>query len=280
MYMLPVYVINLPRHTERREWMATSLFEKGISSEFINAIDAQHFGSRFKKYIEGHKISCSEAACHASHRKTWRKILASNHSFALVLEDDVHLGENISSLIEYDFSGLDFDFIKLEIYTRRGLWLDKQYTMISDRILKRLRSTHLGAAAYIISAAGARKALHWSQYKYQPVDYLFTREAMENYKLNVFQLLPAIATQDNMLNILKFLPENGAKGSHNRSAAIFPQNLQSSIGTDRSSHTSTTLHPKLIREISRPFKQLAAVIRFTLDGHRHPEREWTRLDFR
>ncbi len=82
--MTQTYVINLDRSTERMAHMAELLSAQGLEFIRIPAVDDK---------MQGPHVSCF-----LSHIKVWETFLASDHDYALVLEDDVlmavtaHLG--------------------------------------------------------------------------------------------------------------------------------------------------------------------------------------------
>jgi glycosyl transferase, family 25 len=143
-------------------------------------------------------LSKAETALILSHRKAWRKLLAGSDDFAIVLEDDVHLGEGFAALIASDWAGLSFDVIKLETMFHRIL-VARSGAPLGDRGLHRLKSEHVGAAGYIVSREGARKLLRSTRRLDEPVDQtLFGRRAIRRDEIVAYQLVPAIVVQDNV----------------------------------------------------------------------------------
>lgn len=199
--MLTVYVINLMRNPERRTWMERELTKAGVTgTSFVNAVDGQRFGAPCEAWLKvraiNHRLSKNEAAVVLSHRKAWRAMLASGGAPAVVLEDDVHLGQDFKELLAVDWGRWDFDIVKLETM-RNKVWLSRQCESVNGRRLHCLRSIHWGAAAYVISAAGARKMLERTRTEFEPINStLFGHNTISTGRFSAFQLVPAIAVQD------------------------------------------------------------------------------------
>ena len=177
--MIPVYVINLARSPERRAFMLEVCARARVVPDFVAAVDGRACRS------SATALSMAETALILSHRKAWRKLLASQDDFAIVLEDDVHLGERFAALIASAFAGLAFDVIKLETLFHRTL-VARDGARLGDRMLHRLRSEHVGAAGYIVSRDGARKLLQSTRRLDEPVDQtIFGRRAIRRGEIVV-----------------------------------------------------------------------------------------------
>ncbi len=190
----PVYVLNLARSPERRKFMQDACTRAGVTAEFIAAVDGRACHSTGPPRA----LSKAETALILTHRKAWRRLLAARENFAVVLEDDVHLGEGFSALVGSDWAGLSFDVIKLETMFQRIL-VDRSGVRLGDRRLHRLKSEHLCGAGYVVSREGARKLLRSTRRLDEPVDQtIFGRRAIRRGEIVAYQLLPAIVVQDNL----------------------------------------------------------------------------------
>ncbi|HXT06909.1 MAG TPA: glycosyltransferase family 25 protein, partial [Roseiarcus sp.] len=191
--MIPVYVLNLARSPERRAFMAQGLAQAGIAPEFVAAIDG-----RARRLPRHPRLSSAETALILSHRKAWRRLLASPADHAVVLEDDTHLGHGLSGLLGADWGRVRFDLVKLETVFDR-VWLARRGIALSDRTLRRLGAEHLCSAGYLVSRAGALKLLAATRALAAPIDHtLFGRAAIFERRLVAYQLDPAIVVQDNL----------------------------------------------------------------------------------
>jgi glycosyl transferase family 25 len=192
--MIPVYVINLARSPERRAFMREELAKAGVSADFVMAVDGRACRARAALHL-----SVAETALILSHRKAWRRLLKSGAPFGVVLEDDVHLGENFATLLGADWGAHIFDAVKLETMFDR-VWIARRGEAVVGRTLRRLGAEHLGAAGYLISRAGARKCLAMTRGLTEPVDQtLFGRTTIFEGRLRVLQLAPGAVVQDRLL---------------------------------------------------------------------------------
>jgi len=89
--------------------------------------------------------------------------------------------------------------VKLETMSTR-VWLARRGLGVAGRTLRRLGAEHLGAAGYLISRAGARKALALTRPLCECADQtLFGRGPIFEGAVVAYQLFPAIVVQDNVL---------------------------------------------------------------------------------
>ncbi len=191
--MIPVYVLNLARSPERRAFMEAGLARAGVSPEFVAAVDGRACAR------PAGALSKAEVALILSHRKAWRRLLRSTAEFAVVLEDDAHVGADFPALLSADWRGLGFDAVKLETMYDR-VWTARSGVQIAGRSLRRLGAEHLGAAGYLIGRAGARKLLTLTRRLDEPVDQiLFGRAAIFEGRVVAYQLVPAAVVQDQLV---------------------------------------------------------------------------------
>jgi glycosyl transferase family 25 len=195
--VIAIYVINLARSPERRAWMEGELARAGVEGIFVRAVDGRRFGARCARETRP-AMSRAEAALILSHRKVWRTFLTSAAEHAVVFEDDVHLGRDFKSTLHLDWSRWDFDVVKFETLFHKA-WHSRRGEPAGARRLHRLGAEHLGAAAYLITRAGARKMLAGTRALAEPLDHtLFGRRAIVGKEIKGLQLVPAIAVQDTM----------------------------------------------------------------------------------
>ena len=97
--VLPVYVINLERRSDRMAHMAAHLNELGLRFERIEATDVSSLpndGSVNRPPF----LDTGSSACLMSHRRALLAFLDSHHAGALILEDDVRLASDVPLLCE------------------------------------------------------------------------------------------------------------------------------------------------------------------------------------
>ena len=99
---LPIYVISLnrPEYQIRRDFMQKQMADRGLNFEFVNATDGRlplsaadinlMGGENMLQRYEG-RVTGGTVGCTISHLRCYKKLLASHHPYALILEDDALL---------------------------------------------------------------------------------------------------------------------------------------------------------------------------------------------
>lgn len=119
---LIVYVINLDRSKDRLEWVDGQLKQQGLSYQRISAVDgrvatpselAQLDEAKFRR-CHGKLPLPGELGCYLSHVRVISEFLSSQGEFAVILEDDVILGEDFKNILaELVCCSRDWDMVKL-----------------------------------------------------------------------------------------------------------------------------------------------------------------------
>jgi glycosyl transferase family 25 len=182
--------------------MERELGREGLLGLFVRAVDGRRFGLRCENAAKTNparrNLSRAEAALTLSHRKVWRRFLASGAKHAAILEDDIHLGRGFKQTLDLDWTQWEFDAVKLETLFH-VVWLERRGRAAGERTLHRLGAEHLASAAYLISRAGAKKMLAATHDLCQPLDHiLFGRRPIGEGAFLALQLVPAIAVQDTV----------------------------------------------------------------------------------
>ena len=98
------YVINLARSVDRRAHITAELKKTGIDYEIVTAVDGQELDLQDRANIDPaflqHKHLAGGAGCALSHLNVYRKIIADGLDVALVLEDDVILPADLTTLAD------------------------------------------------------------------------------------------------------------------------------------------------------------------------------------
>lgn len=100
---LGIYVINMPKATQRKESIIPFIKDLNFPYEVIKAHDWRELDSMtinehtdiatFSK-LTGMPPKMGEIACYMSHVEVWKKFVKSNYEFALIFEDDVKIDKN------------------------------------------------------------------------------------------------------------------------------------------------------------------------------------------
>lgn len=198
---LPVYYINLGTRLDRRQFMDEQFARLGIVAERVDAVTTAEVGeARMALHADPADpwaMARVEIACVMSHEKAWRTMLAAAQPHALILEDDVVMGDGLVPFLDPAFSaGLGADLIKLETMYE-PVRVGRAVRTVAGRFaVRQLLASHMGAAAYIISAGMAKRALADPVLHTMSVDrYFFSRGGPVIPSRGLFQVEPAPAVQ-------------------------------------------------------------------------------------
>lgn len=105
--MIGAYVINLAPAQSRRQRMSEQLARLGVPFQVFPAVDGralaeQEVAQRYDAAaaaVRYRPMSRGEVGCALSHLGVYRKMLADGASFALVLEDDALLGDDLPAVL-------------------------------------------------------------------------------------------------------------------------------------------------------------------------------------
>jgi glycosyl transferase family 25 len=165
--------------------------------ERISAVDGQHEEVRAAaKYNDVSRLGPGEYACFQSHRKVWGELVATGYPYAMVLEDDIVISEDLGQYLNYDWIPRDADIIKMETFLA-STWVDKRGVVAGSRMLHVLRQKHLGTACYVISIECARYLLEKTTHQIlYPIDsYLFNNRSPVFPDIRTYQMVPAPVIQ-------------------------------------------------------------------------------------
>ncbi len=235
-----VYFINLDRHTQRLARMRELL--RGMDFERVPAVDAatvEGHEHRLKFPLRFEDMTRYERACAASHASAWRQFLESGESHACFLEDDVVLSPEFAGFMaDAGWIPDDCDAVKIETFMNR-IYIARRPRPCRDRNLAWLYSTHLGAAGYVLSRAGAEKLMAHAARPERPVDHLLFDIPAIVRGFRVLQLDPGLCIQ------LEQATRGKTEGE-----------FKSSIQTGKAFAEKRKPAEKIIWELTRPWRQL------------------------
>jgi glycosyl transferase family 25 len=150
-----IYVINLARSLDRRISMSAKLAGSNAVVEFVDAVEGSTVDRHLYPMADG--LSDGEVGCYLSHVSVWQTLLESTHEFALVLEDDVVLKDELVDLCN-DFSRLPFEVDLIRISSLKKAKGIDAWPLESHRLL--IADMHpSGSQGYWLSRQGAVKLL-------------------------------------------------------------------------------------------------------------------------
>ncbi|MEW5290179.1 glycosyltransferase family 25 protein [Erwinia papayae] len=96
---MQTFVINLKRHEKRKVSISSQCEKYGLNYKIINAIDGNDLPEEILNSVTWEYYKChlskGEIGCALSHLHIYSSILASNLDYALILEDDAVLNEEL-----------------------------------------------------------------------------------------------------------------------------------------------------------------------------------------
>ncbi len=195
---MKIYLINLDRDASRLAHMRDQL--NGLAFERISAVD----GSNLPPTTRG--LTRFELACLESHRIAWRQFLNGPGDSACIIEDDLHIWPGFAALTESaSWIPPDAHSIKLDTYLQK-VELGEKQVAVGNRQIARLYSRHQSSAAYVVTRKGAARYLDLTASALLPADYALFPNHPRRLGLRIYQLIPAIAIQDHLLE-----PNQGGK---------------------------------------------------------------------
>lgn len=204
---MKVYYINLDRSPERCAWFMQQARTLGLDLVRVAAIDGRQLPTeeldRWRALSEGNKIlSPAEVGCFLSHRKAWEMVCAGDEEWAFIAEDDVHFSQNAAAFLSGDgWVPAQTDIVKAETNLRQHEFSPASWPAPRGHELRLLKSTHLNAGGYLLTRDAAARMLAFTEQKCEAVDgLLFAKEYMQEHRLKVLQIIPAICIQDGYIN--------------------------------------------------------------------------------
>lgn len=176
-----IFVINLDSSKGRWSKIKSQLDEFKLEYERIPAVDGKLISSSNKMYDSSKNrthfhinMSKGEIGCYLSHIKCWKKIIDEKLDYAIIIEDDVKILQDLSKIKELLNANLfpEWDYIKIgETPIRRNSRVVKKIEDYS--IVKYSKKVPTGAFGQIVSYEGSKKLLEYSNPFYRPVDVDF-----------------------------------------------------------------------------------------------------------
>jgi glycosyl transferase family 25 len=200
----PVFVINLERSPERRQYAVAHLSSVGLSPTVFTAVDGKQLNlpdlvergiyddARARESF-ARSLSLAEIGCSLSHVGVCRHIVSQQLDFALVAEDDVHLPPSASEEIRRIIEGApaDWGLIQLKFFSRR--FVEDTAGFVNFPYDNGLP---VGATAYLVRLSAAEKiCAHAFPIRY-PADSMLGRAAQ--WDVRIYGVCPQLAGVNNV----------------------------------------------------------------------------------
>jgi glycosyl transferase family 25 len=190
MQTIPVYYINLDRSPDRRAFMEDQFEKLGLSATRIAAVDGFALNAA---QMAGAMLPPGELGCFMSHRLAWKAFLDTDKPHAIILEDDVRLGEYLSMLASSSrWIPDDADIVRLETLGRR-IGISTAMRAIPGGNISRLLTRDVGTAGYLLNRREAARLLS-EEPMIKAVDLIvFSTKAVTERV--IYQAVPALVEQ-------------------------------------------------------------------------------------
>ncbi|WP_136658905.1 glycosyltransferase family 25 protein [Nitratireductor sp. XY-223] len=247
---MDTYLINLERSSDRLARMKSRFDRINVPFKRVPAIDGRLLDSsaveRFLSKRRNRRWNYGEVGCFLSHLKAWRTFADSGDAHAAFFEDDAYLSSGLSGLLSSpDWIPGDADVVRLETtFWRTEISCEK--TKVTNRHeIHELLALHHGAGAYILTQKAANFLLGNEQMLRTTLDSaLFDFQEPSCKALKIYQVCPAPVLQET---VYKSMVDNHVDA------------LSEITRTDWIPTPELPLKArKLLREIRRPFKQIAS----------------------
>ena len=213
--MLKIFVINLKKSTQRKEFIKNELNKLGLNFEIFPAVDGKKNDPIFKKYdkkkhlfLKGYPLLKGELGCFASHYKLWQKCLELNQPI-VVLEDDIKFLKNAKNFLTNLDENLPFEFLYLFTTKQTNSKNTKIITSYLGLEIIQYKKSPYTTMGYVITPNGAKKFLNHAKRWFLPVDDYMTCFWIN--KVRPLGLKKAILTTDNLDTDIGTIAQRKAK---------------------------------------------------------------------
>ena len=179
--------------------MDRQLRSLGLAYERVSAVDGRTLDPAYVARFP--PMAPSQIGCFLSHRTAWQRIAGGDSPYGIVLEDDIHIAAAFAQFaLATDWIPPDAGIMKFDT----DLWqasVDKTpHATWYGSALRRMRSFHPGAGAYVLSADAARLLLSTHAEPTEPADdALFYVEEPWRHLPPAYHLDPAVCIQDAVI---------------------------------------------------------------------------------
>ena len=195
--LLPVWMINLDRATDRRARMEAQFDRMGLTVTRIPAIDGKAEAARIAPMADTARFTAlmgrpplvAELGCYLSHLEAWRQLVASGAEVGLVLEDDVVFHDNFLPAVSAALSVQDkWDMLKLNCIRAK---VPIRQGRVDNWYLNAYLGPATGFGAYLITRALAIRLLPKLLPIRLPIDYEATRFFEHDFRLLGLEPFPS-----------------------------------------------------------------------------------------
>lgn len=200
---LPIFLINLPRATERRAKMEDRLQQIGLSYTVFPGVDGKAEEARLLETVDkrafernmGRIILIGGIGCYHSHLSVWQTFLETDAPLALILEDDVVFHDDFREAVNTGLASIEhWDLLKLNCIRAK---LPISQGKLGQYDLNAYLGPNTGTAAYLIKREIAAKLLDAMLPVTRATDHEINRFFKHKYRLRGLEPFPSHPDDEN-----------------------------------------------------------------------------------
>lgn len=177
--MIPIFVISLKNSIKRREYVTSQLKALNLKYELFDAYLGKDFYDNPNYYnekkalkYEHRKLKVGEVGCSLSHNAIYKTIVTKKIPYALILEDDVIIKQELFEFLEdiekYLYGNMIINIGRCEVYKKKKIKINDKFSMVKPRYIK--QGGIAGAFGYIITLEAAKNIVNMNLPVYFPAD--------------------------------------------------------------------------------------------------------------
>lgn len=206
---IPIFIVNLKRDTEKKEHMLELCKKNALKCQFIDAVYGHDLEENYVEQVTdreksmreyGQELSRGEIGCTLSHVSIYKQMIEQNIENAVIFEDDIHLGEGFSTVINsIDTFPKDWEVMLLGYYSNVFTEMEtKASFMYKNKVSGPYESVRLvqlsyGTHGYMINIKGAKKLVKELTEIIKPIDHY---TGVDTY-VNMYAIRPRVVMLDD-----------------------------------------------------------------------------------
>lgn len=204
---LGIWLINLPRSTERRARMQAQLQALGLDYTLYDAVDGRAGWEHLARTVDlpafrrnvGREVLPGEIGCYQSHLAVWQALINSPNRVALVLEDDVVFHDDFLPALDVALAHADrWDMLKLNMIRAK---FPVGQGQAGDYQLNAFVGSFTGMGAYLVTRDCAARLLPDMLPIRRPIDHALDRVDLTGFRHFALQPFPSHVDDGNTSTI-------------------------------------------------------------------------------
>lgn len=175
-----VFLINLDKSTDRLAACVDRLQQYNVEFERISAVYgadlsdqevAQHYDQSLNERKFFRPLAAGEIGCYMSHRKAWQKIIDEDLDYAVILEDDFNVEQDLNHVFSLlDTITKEWDHIKLSALKSRSRKVRAKKPVDDQFEIVLHNKVFAGTCAQVVTKQGAKQLLVATNKFGRPID--------------------------------------------------------------------------------------------------------------